>query len=110
MMNLWSLTASSYLPAMASWTASSPYCERGLRCSGDSVFNGRAPMTLAERDHEYKFSRAHGRGSHVHGARGDNLGVRLLLRTISLMGALSLLSVAACSGGSNSKTIRIGVD
>src|SRR5437868_9648574 len=38
MMNLLSLTASSHLPAMASWTASSAYCERGLRCSLVSVF------------------------------------------------------------------------
>ena len=46
MMNLFSLTASSHLPAMASCTASSAYCERGLRCSVVSVFKLGALLCL----------------------------------------------------------------
>lgn len=84
-------------------------------------------MTLAERDHEYKYCRARGfdrtasrtpqnvdhtRGSPPRGARGDNLGVRALLRTVAWVSALSLVSLAACTGGgsNNAKTIKIGVD
>jgi branched-chain amino acid transport system substrate-binding protein len=67
-------------------------------------------MTLAERDYEYKYCRAatpHTRG----GGRGDNLRVRLLLKALACASALSLFSLAACSGGGNGKpTITIGVD
>jgi branched-chain amino acid transport system substrate-binding protein len=36
--------------------------------------------------------------------------VRLFLRTIAWLGALSLVSLTACTGGAAGKTIRIGVD
>src|ERR1700737_2328570 len=55
MMNLFSLTASSHLPAIASCTASSAYCERGLRCSLVSVFTVGALLLPreGERNAEY---------------------------------------------------------
>jgi branched-chain amino acid transport system substrate-binding protein len=51
-------------------------------------------------------------GPHSLGAPGDNLGVRTALRTVAWVGVLSLVSLAACSGGGSAsgKTIRIGVD
>ncbi len=69
-------------------------------------------MTLAERDYEYKYCRAPARWPHSHAVRGDNLGVRPFLRTVAWVSALSLVSLAACTGGgsNNAKTIKIGVD
>jgi len=69
-------------------------------------------MTLAERDHEYRYCQSAARASHLRGARGDNLHVRAPLRTVACAGALCLASIAACSGDSGSKvpTIKIGVD
>jgi branched-chain amino acid transport system substrate-binding protein len=58
-------------------------------------------MTLAERNHEYKYCRAR--------ECGDNLRVRLVLRSIAWVGVLALVSLSACTGGAG-KTIRIGVD
>src|SRR2546421_4763073 len=48
MMKRFSLTASSHLPAMASCTASSAYCERGLRCSLVSAFKEARSYGVAE--------------------------------------------------------------
>ena len=65
-------------------------------------------MTLVERNHEYKFCRdttpAH--------TGGDNLRVRLLLRSVAWTSALVLISFAACSSGDSGPKagIKIGVD
>jgi branched-chain amino acid transport system substrate-binding protein len=68
-------------------------------------------MTLAERDHEYKYCRAATSEPHPGGGRGDNLSVRLHLKAVACASALSLVSLAACSlGGSPQPTITIGAD
>src|SRR4029077_21173989 len=68
-------------------------------------------MTLAERDHEYKYCRGATPGPHLRGGRGDNLIVRPLLKAVACASALSLLALAACSGGGKAEPmITIGVD
>ena len=67
-------------------------------------------MTLAERNHEYRYCRAPEVGPHLRCLRGDNLRVQPLLRNISCLCALGLLALAACGGSTAAKTIRIGVD
>src|SRR5690242_10589085 len=97
MMKRFSLTASSHLAAMASCTASSAYCERGLRCSLVSAFKtGRAPMAgrgIRKRNAEYTV----------------NLRPRL-----AIAGAVALLLATACATSAPAApappTLRIGVD
>jgi branched-chain amino acid transport system substrate-binding protein len=67
-------------------------------------------MTLAERNHEYRYCRAPEVEPHLRCLRGDNLHVQPLLRNISCLCALGLLSLAACGGSTAARTIRIGVD
>src|SRR5882672_9154440 len=68
-------------------------------------------MTLVERDYEYKYCRAATLSPHRRGGRGDNLRVRLLLKALACGSVLSLLPLAACSGGGKAEpTITIGVD
>ena len=69
-------------------------------------------MTPVEGDHEYKFCQLQ---THPPGACGHNSPVPFLVRAIAIVGALSLVSVAACSRGGGvvltaANTIRIGVD
>jgi branched-chain amino acid transport system substrate-binding protein len=69
-------------------------------------------MTLAERDHEYRYCRKTTRASHHRGARSDNLRVQAQLRTVACVATCCIVSLGACSGdsGSKSPTIKIGVD
>lgn len=68
-------------------------------------------MTLAERDHEYKYCRDATLSPHLRGGRGDNHRVRPLLKALAWASALSLLALTACSGGGKTEpTIVIGVD
>ena len=54
---------------------------------------------------------AHGK-RHLGHTVGDNLGMRLMLRSIAWLGARALLPLAACSGGATGHKfdIKIGVD
>jgi branched-chain amino acid transport system substrate-binding protein len=49
---------------------------------------------------------------HLPSSRGDNLRVRLILRTIACVGMASLVSLTGCTvgGSGSSKAIKIGVD
>lgn len=67
-------------------------------------------MTLAERNHEYRYCRVPDVAPHLRLPRGDNLRVQPWLRNIACLCALGLLSLVACGGGAAAKTIRIGVD
>src|SRR5437762_9942746 len=113
-MNLFSLTASSQLPAMASCTASSAYWDRGFRCSVDSVFTraprrswthlGRTPMNRGcPREDEYRYCQNAARPNL------DNLHV-LRPPAAALVAALSLTMGGSCLFGPQGPVIKIGVD
>jgi branched-chain amino acid transport system substrate-binding protein len=64
-------------------------------------------MTPAERNHEYRFYRR----TTTWRTCGDNLGVRPITGAMAWLSLLSLVVLAACSGGGAAgKTIKIGVD
>lgn len=67
-------------------------------------------MTLAERNHEYRYCRVPKVVPHTRSGHRDNLRVQSLLRNIACLCSLGLLSLVACGGGAVAKTIRIGVD
>lgn len=68
-------------------------------------------MTRAERDHEYKYCRDATLSPHRRRGHGDNLRVRPLLKAVACASALSLLALAACTGGGTAEpAIVIGVD
>src|SRR5438067_1025092 len=106
MMKRFSLTASSHLPAIASCTASSAYCDRGLRCSLVSVFNEAR---------SYGRLRAEGDAEYTECPLGEGVSSSVPMRSWAAAGACAVVALSAgCAPTSQpapaGKTLRIGVD